>query len=122
MQCVAQVYVYAVRARTKVPILAADFRLENGPRCACGWRLAICGRQLVRPDSAPRLSGLLLGCALALVFSRAIGGLLFETAPADPRVYALAVLVLLGAAVFALWTPARRAARTDAVDVLRNSL
>jgi putative ABC transport system permease protein len=95
---------------------------EFGVRTALGATPRRLARLVVLGGLGPVAIGLLLGCALALVFSRVIGGLLFETAPADPRVYALAVLVLLGAAMFALWTPARRAARTDAVDVLRNSL
>ena len=63
--------------------------------------------------------GLALGGALAFGLSRAVGGLLFETAPTDPIVYATAVLVLTVAAVLALWIPARRAAHADPVDVLR---
>lgn len=68
----------------------------------------------------PIAIGLLIGCSVAFVTSRALAGLLFETAPADPRVYASAVVVLLGAGALALWTPARRAARTDAAIVLRS--
>ncbi len=64
--------------------------------------------------------GLLLGGALALASSRAVAGLLFETAPTDPVVYGTAMLVLLLAAVLALWLPARRASHADPVDVLRS--
>jgi putative ABC transport system permease protein len=95
---------------------------EFGVRTALGATPRRLARLVVLGGMRPVTIGLVLGCALALVSSRAIGGLLFETAPADPRVYALAVLVLLGAAGLALWTPARRAARADAVEVLRNSL
>jgi ABC-type antimicrobial peptide transport system permease subunit len=60
------------------------------------------------------------GTILALVLGRAVGSLLFETTPADPMVYATAALVLLAAAALASWIPARRAARTDPVNVLRS--
>jgi putative ABC transport system permease protein len=63
--------------------------------------------------------GLALGAALALGFSEAIRGLLFETAPTNPFVYATAVIVLLVAALLALWMPARRASQADPIDVLR---
>ena len=63
--------------------------------------------------------GLLLGSGLAFASSRAVQGLLFETTPTDPIVYASAAVVLFTAAALALWLPARRAAHADPVDVLR---
>ena len=65
-------------------------------------------------------AGILSGTILALVLGRAVGSLLFETTPADPAVYVTAALVLLAAAALASWIPARRAARTDPVNVLRS--
>ncbi|HYN10021.1 MAG TPA: FtsX-like permease family protein [Vicinamibacterales bacterium] len=64
--------------------------------------------------------GLVVGVVLALALGRAIGSLLFETAPADPIVYFTGALVLLVAAALALWAPARRAARADPLVVLRS--
>jgi ABC-type antimicrobial peptide transport system permease subunit len=65
------------------------------------------------------LAGLGIGLALALAAGRVVASLLFEVAAADPAVYAAAVLLLAGSALLASWLPARRAARTDPLAVLR---
>jgi ABC-type antimicrobial peptide transport system permease subunit len=44
---------------------------------------------------------------------------LFEVDARDPVTYGLVALTLIVAAVVAAWLPARRAARTDPVTVLR---
>lgn len=93
---------------------------EFGVRTALGATPRRLSQLVFAHGMRPVAIGLLIGCGFAFVSSRAIGGLLFETAPADPRVYASAVVVLLGAGALALWTPARRAARTDAAVVLRS--
>jgi putative ABC transport system permease protein len=93
---------------------------EFGVRTALGATPRRLARLVFAHGMRPIAIGLLIGCSFALVTSRALAGLLFETAPADPRVYASAVVVLLGAGALALWTPARRAARTDAAVVLRS--
>jgi putative ABC transport system permease protein len=93
---------------------------EFGVRTALGATPRRLARLVFAHGMRPIAIGLLIGCSFAFVTSRALAGLLFETAPADPRVYASAVVVLLGAGALALWMPARRAARTDAAVVLRS--
>ena len=50
---------------------------------------------------------------------RLIGGMLFGVRPLDTVTYALAISILLAAAVFACWIPARRATRVDPLIALR---
>ncbi len=51
--------------------------------------------------------------------SRLVKSFLFETQPNDPRILALAGVVLLSAAILAGYAPARRASRIDPVTALR---
>jgi putative ABC transport system permease protein len=67
----------------------------------------------------PVVVGVVAGAATALGLAQAVRGLLFDTAPADPAMYVLAVTAVMVAASLACWIPARRASRTDPVRVLR---
>jgi hypothetical protein len=51
--------------------------------------------------------------------SRALGALLWGTAPVDPAVYGANAALLLGVVIIAGWIPARRAVRIDPMIVLR---
>lgn len=64
--------------------------------------------------------GLLLGLAGAWGVTRLLGSFLVGVDAADPATFALAGLVLAAAALAACWVPARRAARVDPVEALRN--
>jgi putative ABC transport system permease protein len=63
------------------------------------------------------------GAALGLLGSwfcaRLLQSLLFEVRPHDPALLIVALLMLLAAAFFAAWIPARRAARIDPMIALR---
>jgi putative ABC transport system permease protein len=63
--------------------------------------------------------GLLIGLAGAGASARVLGGLLYGVAPWDPASYLGAVLMVLVVAGLAGWIPARRAARVDPVEALR---
>jgi predicted permease len=65
------------------------------------------------------LLGILLGLLLALAATRLIRGLLFQVNPADPAIFALAILLELAVSLIATLIPARRAARTDPATALR---
>ncbi len=63
--------------------------------------------------------GLALGLTGALLTTRFLGGLLFETSPLDPLTLGLTLAVVAGVAGIACWLPARRALRIDPIVVLR---
>jgi putative ABC transport system permease protein len=63
--------------------------------------------------------GLAFGLVLALMLNRALKGLLVGVGTADPGTIVVTAAVLLVAAVFACYVPARRAARVDPMVALR---
>jgi len=64
--------------------------------------------------------GLAISVPAALSGTKLVKSLLFETQPNDPRTLALAGGVLLSAAIFAGYAPARRASRIDPLAALRH--
>jgi putative ABC transport system permease protein len=71
--------------------------------------------------SAMRLAGigLAIGVVLALVLSRTLSTLLYDTTGTDPVTFAAVVGVLGSVALLASYVPARRASRIPPVDALR---
>jgi putative ABC transport system permease protein len=67
------------------------------------------------------VSGMVLGIALSWWTVRLIEQLLFGMRGRDPLTFALAALVLFLAGLLAGWLPARRAARIDPVQALREA-
>lgn len=65
------------------------------------------------------LLGVTLGTGGALMGVRALRSFLFGVSPTDPGVLGLAVGTLALSGLLAAWIPARRAARTDPLTVLR---
>ncbi|HEY3380992.1 MAG TPA: ABC transporter permease [Vicinamibacterales bacterium] len=92
---------------------------EMGVRLALGAH----GRQIVRMVVGTGLqltvSGLAVGAPLALVLTQAIDALLFGVTPTDPVALTSAIGVVGTVALAASYIPARRAARTNPVEVLR---
>jgi ABC-type lipoprotein release transport system permease subunit len=54
-----------------------------------------------------------------LAATRSLGSLLFGVPPTDPATYTTVIGVLLMAGLLACWIPARRAARIDPLEALR---
>ena len=65
------------------------------------------------------VSGLALGTAAALACSRLLGSLLFGVTANDPIAYSAAIGTLGLSVLLASWLPARRAAKTAPMDILR---
>jgi putative ABC transport system permease protein len=91
---------------------------EFGLRCALGATPGSLSALVLRQGMRPVVAGAGLGAGAALLAARSIRGLLFDTAPAEPAVYALAVATVVVAATLACWIPARRASKVDPVRAL----
>ena len=93
---------------------------EVGIRMALGARAADVLRLVLTQGMMPVLIGLAAGLALSLGLGRLSAGLLFEVPPHDPATLATAAAVLTAAALLACALPARRAARIDPAQALRD--
>jgi putative ABC transport system permease protein len=64
--------------------------------------------------------GLAIGLAAALAATRAMSSMLYGVSPADPATYAGGALLLILAALLAVWIPGRRATHLDPMTALRS--
>ena len=74
---------------------------------------------IARHGLTPVIAGLVVGMAGAVVATRSIAGLLFGVPSTDPATYSAVIGVLLLSGLLACWIPARRAARIDPLEALR---
>lgn len=93
---------------------------EFGIRIALGCGKAALMRFVAREAALPVVGGILAGLALAFLATRWVQSLLYQTSSADPVSIAAGIALLLAAALLASLIPARRAADTDPMQVLRN--
>lgn len=91
---------------------------EFGVRTALGATPGSLSGLVLWQGLRPVFAGAAIGAGIAVVLAGLIRGLLFDTAPADPALYALAITTVLAAAAIACWIPARRASRADPVRAL----
>jgi ABC-type antimicrobial peptide transport system permease subunit len=97
----------------------AERRREIGIRSALGANGAQLVRMILRRGAILVGTGLVSGGLLALVFSRALGSMLYGVKPGDPLTLGLVILVLGTTTLVASWWPARRAGRVDPAEILR---
>ena len=92
---------------------------EIGVRMALGAQRSHVVRLVALQSSRAVVAGLLVGGAGALVASRWIADLLYETSPREPVVYGAAALVLALAAVVASLGPVIRSTSVDPAQTIR---
>ena len=95
-------------------------RREMGVRLALGAAPAALLRLVVKEGLVLAGIGLVAGVLLAAGVSQTLAGLLYETRPTDPRIFAGVAAVLLAVAALATLIPARRATQVDPALVLRD--
>src|SRR6185503_11352261 len=103
------VMAYVVSQRTR----------EIGIRLALGAQPAALKRMFVLGALARVAIGVVVGLVAAFALTRLMSSLLFGIGPLDAPTYLAALGVLLAAAAFASYVPARRAAGIDPVETLK---
>jgi putative ABC transport system permease protein len=103
------VIAYLVEQRTR----------EIGVRVALGAQKHHVLGLVLREGMTLTTVGLVVGVALSLGFSRLLKSQLYEVAPTDATVIALAALALSAVAIVAAFVPARRATKVDPLISLR---
>lgn len=103
------VLAYSVSLRTQ----------EFGIRIALGSSRSKLVHQVLMDASYPMAGGIAMGLLGAVLATRWVRSLLYETSPADPVVIGSGMAILIVAALLASLLPARNAAATDPMHVLR---
>jgi putative ABC transport system permease protein len=107
--------VYAAMSYT-----VARRQFEIGVRMALGARPNDVLTTFLRAALKIGSGGVVIGVALATVFTQLMSTLLFGVKPSDPASFALVAAVLLGGVIVACAIPAWRAANVDPAVVLRH--
>ncbi len=97
----------------------AQRRVEIGVRMALGADRGQVLRMIMRGGAATIAIGLGLGLALSLLLTHWMKGLLFAVPASDPFALGGAVLLLLAAAMLAIFIPARKATKVSPMTALR---
>jgi putative ABC transport system permease protein len=93
---------------------------EFGVRIAMGASPATLLRTVLGDALRTSVTGVALGLVLTAATTRFIRTMLFGVSTVDPRVYALAGVLLIASALLASYLPARRAASVDPLVSLRH--
>ena len=109
----------AVGAYGVAAIAVAQRRREMGIRMALGARPADIARLVVRQVMRAPVVGALIGLVAAVGITQPLRMFLGVVSPVDPAAFAASALGLAAVLAIATWPPARRAARLDPAQVLR---
>ncbi|MEE8128712.1 MAG: ABC transporter permease [Vicinamibacterales bacterium] len=102
-----------------ISYMVAQRRHEIAIRMAIGAQMTDIHRMVLVEAGWMALLGTALGIGSALLLTRRLQALLFETSPLDPVVFIAVSTLLVGVCLFASWLPAHRAARIDPATALR---
>ncbi|HEY2895931.1 MAG TPA: FtsX-like permease family protein, partial [Gemmatimonadaceae bacterium] len=92
---------------------------EIGVRSALGAPASSVMRMILGQGMALACGGVIIGTIAAAVLTRQLQAQLFGITPGDRSTYAEVIVVLLGTALLASWSPARRALAIDPVTAMR---
>ncbi len=93
---------------------------EIGIRMAVGAEASDVVRMVLRQGLTVTLTGIAIGLAISAALTPVISKLLYGVSPTDAATYISCSLLWLLVALMACYIPARRAARFDPLEVLRN--
>lgn len=113
--CISTVGLYAV-----VAFSTRQRTTEFGVRLALGASSQRILRTALGEGLRPTVAGLVVGFALSLAIGAAMRGVLYGVAPTDATTYLEVFALLTVTALAACYMPARRAARINPVQALRN--
>jgi predicted permease len=103
-----------------ISYLVTQRRPEIGGRIALGASVRQVSRLVLLQSMRLAVVGVVIGVALAWVATRLLSRMLFNVSPTDPLVLTTVAVTLLLVAGLAAFAPARRAAKIDPVEVLRD--
>jgi predicted lysophospholipase L1 biosynthesis ABC-type transport system permease subunit len=115
----AALLVVAVGILGLLAMSAARRTREVGIRCALGATPASVTTLIVREQVGAVVTGLVAGALVAAWAVGLVEGYLYQLTPADPRIWAAAVALILTTAAVGTLVPAIRAGRTDPLAALR---
>jgi len=110
----ASIGIYGVMA-----LAVSRRKREIGIRMALGAQHGDVVRMMVKQGAWLATAGIVAGTMAAVLFARTLAGLLYGVKPADAGTLLPAAALLFGAILLAALLPARRAARIDPMDALR---
>lgn len=92
---------------------------EIGIRMALGATPAAVLKKILAEAGILVAIGLAVGVPVALMLTRLMANRLYGVTPSDPITLISGILLLITVAIFSAWIPARRAARTNPMTILR---
>jgi putative ABC transport system permease protein len=93
---------------------------EIGVRMALGAQPRDVRGMVLRQGLTVTFAGVVIGLVASWASTRLMTSLLFEVSPSDPATFAVVTLLLTGVSALATYLPARRAARIDPSQALRD--
>jgi len=95
-------------------------RRELGIRLALGAHPGKMRRMVLRETASSLVAGVAVGLPLAAAATRLMTGFLYGVRPGDPAPFGAAVVLICAGGILAADLPARRAARVNPIEALRN--